>query len=135
MHDEELASGGVWHHSTCHGKNTRCMFQVVCETIVGEFAVDAVSRSADTGSFRISALDHETSDDTVEDHTVIKSFVYQRDEIIYCIWGDFRIKLCFDDIAVFHLNCYDWILCHNRLLIIAKNYSKLAFLLSIVSEK
>ena len=47
---------------------------------------------ADTGSFRISALDHETSDDTVEDHTVIKSFVYQRDEIIYWYLGRFPDK-------------------------------------------
>ncbi len=76
------------------------------------------------------------SDDPVEDQAVVEALLSpELDEVIYGIRGDLRIKLGFDDVAVFHFDGYDWILCHNCLLVIAKNYSKLALLLSIVSEK
>ena len=91
VHDKELASGRVRMHGSCHGENTWCMLQVIFETVLGELAFDAVSRTAHTGSVRASALDHETVDNTVEDQAVIKAFFYKADEVIYCVRGNFRI--------------------------------------------
>ena len=91
MHDKELASSRVWMHRTCHGKNAWCMCQIIFETILAEFSFNGVARAAHTGSVWASALDHKTTDYTVEDQPVIEAVFYQADKVIYCIWGDFRI--------------------------------------------
>ena len=91
MHDKELASGGVRMHGSCHGKNTCCMFQVIFKSVLCKFTFNAVSRTTHTGSIRASALDHKAVDDTVEDQSVIETFLYKTDKIVYCIWCDFRI--------------------------------------------
>ena len=59
-----------------------------------------------------SALDHESWDDAVEDKAVIEAFFYQTDEVVYGVRRDFRVKLCFHHIAVFHSNCNDWVRHH-----------------------
>ena len=67
------------------------MSQIICNTVLCKFALDAVSRTAHSGSFRASALDHETVDDTVEDQSVIESFLYKAYEVVDCVWSNFRI--------------------------------------------
>ena len=97
------------------------MLQVIFETVLGELAFDAVSRTAHTGSVRASALDHETFDHAMEDQTIIEAFFDKTDKIVYCIWCDFRIKLCFHYITIFHGNGYDRVcICHNHSLLLQK---------------
>ena len=91
MHDEELTSRRIRMHGTCHGQNTRGVLQIVGKTILCKFSLDSISRAAHTGSFRISSLNHESFDDTVENQSVIKSLFYQTDKVIYSIWCNFRI--------------------------------------------
>lgn len=52
------------------------------------------------------------------DQTVIVTFADERDKVVDCIWCNLRIKLCFDDIAVFHCYSYDRVLCHDITLLI-----------------
>ena len=84
---------------------------------MAELTFDAVARAAHAGAFRITTLDHKATDDTVEDNAVIITFFNERDKVVYSIRRDLRIKLCLDDIAVFHFNSYDRILCHNSILL------------------
>ena len=73
VHDEELASGRVRMHGSCHGKNTWLMLQGIVEAVLTELAFDVVSRAAHTGSVRAAALDHETADNAVEDQPIIEA--------------------------------------------------------------
>ena len=78
-------------HCSCHGKNTRCMSKIVCNTILGKFTLDAVSRATHSGSIRASSLDHKSVDDTMEDQSVIEAILYKTDKVIDSVWCDFRI--------------------------------------------
>ena len=89
------------------------MRQIILETVVGKLTLDAVSRAAHAGAVRASALDHKAFDDAVEDQSVIEAFFYKRDKIVHCIRGNCRVQLCFHDIAVFHFNGNDGVLCHK----------------------
>ena len=66
------------------------MSQIICNTVLCKFALDAVSRTAHSGSFRASALDHETVDDTVEDQSVVKALVHKTDKVVDCVWCDMQ---------------------------------------------
>ena len=57
------------------------MCEVVLKSVLGELTLDAVIRAAGACACRISALDHESRDDTVEDQAVIEAFFYQTDFI------------------------------------------------------
>ena len=94
------------------------MFQVIFKAVLGELALDAVARTACSCAVWISTLDHESRNDSVEDDSIIISLVDQGDKIVYSVWRDFRIKLCFHDIAIFHFNGNDRVLCHDRILLI-----------------
>ena len=48
----------------------------------------------------------------MENQTVVEALLNETDEIVDGIGGDVRIEFRFHDIAVFHGNCNDWILCH-----------------------
>ena len=95
--------------------------EVVLKSVLGELTLDAVIRAAGACACRISALDHESRDDAVEDKAVIEAFFYQTDEVVYGVRRDFRVKLCFHHIAVFHSNCNDWVR-HNVFLLIFKRF-------------
>ena len=77
MHDEELGACGVRVHCTGHGENALGMCQIVLKAVVGELALDAVSRAAHSVAVRASALDHESLDHTVEDQSVVESLIYK----------------------------------------------------------
>ena len=83
VHDEELASCAVREHGTCHGENAWGVCEVVLKSVLGELTLDAVIRAAGACACRISALDHESRDDAVEDQAVIEAFFYQTDEVVY----------------------------------------------------
>ena len=84
------------------------MREVIFKAVAGHFALDGGS-AAGAVSFGVAALDHESRDDAVEDQAVIEAFFYQTDEVVYGVRRDFRVKLCFHHIAVFHSNCNDWV--------------------------
>ena len=113
MHDEELAAGGVGSHGASHGQHTCAVVQVVFETVAGKFALDAVAGAAGTSAQRVAALNHETGNDAVEDHTVIKTLVNQGDEVVHRVGCNFGVQLCLNDTAVFHFDRYDGI-CHGN---------------------
>ena len=87
------------------------MLKIIGKAILCKFSFDAVAGAAHTGSIRASSLDHEAIDHTMEDQAVIEAFFDKADKVIHCIGGNFRIKLCFYHILVFHSNGYDWV-CH-----------------------
>ena len=60
-------------------------------TVLSKFTLDAVSRTAHSGSVRAAALDHEAVDNTVENKSVIKSLFNKADKVIYSIWCNLRI--------------------------------------------
>ena len=117
MHDEELGTGRVRMHGSCHGENAGCMLQRIVKAILGKFTLDGVAGATGSDTLGAAALDHEASDDTVENQTVVEALVHQADEVVYGIGGDFRIKLCFDEIAILHFKSYNGILCHNTYLL------------------
>lgn len=61
-----------------------------------------------------TALDHEAVDDPVEDQTVVVALVYQVDKVVDRVGRSLGIKLRLDEIAVFHFNRDNWILCHSN---------------------
>ena len=91
MHDEELAACGIWVHCTSHGKNSRCVCQIIFKMVLRKFTFDGVTRTAHACTVGTTALYHEATDDSVENQTVIKAVFNQADKVVYCIWGDFRI--------------------------------------------
>ena len=102
VHDEELAAGGVGSHGTGHGENTAVMLEIVFEAVAGKLALDAVAGAAGACALGVAALNHKAGDDTVEDDTVVKALVYKGDKVVDCVGGDFGVKLCLHDVAVFH---------------------------------
>lgn len=80
------------------------MCQIILETVLCEFSFDGISRTADADSLRISTLYHEAFYDTMEDNFVIEALLYERDEVVYSIRCNVRIKLSFHDITIFHSN-------------------------------
>ena len=83
------------------------MLEVVLHTVHFELTLDAVARAADADTLRVAALDHEASDDTVEDNAVIELVLYEWNEIINGIGSYLGVKLGLDDIAVFHFDGHD----------------------------
>ena len=77
VHDEKLAAGGVGCHGTGHGQNASGVLEVVLHTVHSELTLDAVARAADADTLRVAALDHEASDDAVEDNAVIEVVLYE----------------------------------------------------------
>ena len=74
MHDEELGTGRIRIVGTCHRKYARRVLQrVILIAIAPELSLDGISGTAHAGSLRISALDHESGDDAVEDQSVIEA--------------------------------------------------------------
>ena len=89
------------------------MLQIVLHAILGEFSFDAVARAAHSGTFRIAALDHEASDHSVEDQTVIEMAADQAEKIVDGNGSDIGIKLRPDHVSVFHGDGNNGILCHK----------------------
>ena len=77
MHDEELGACGVRVHRAGHGENALRVRQIILETVVGELALDTVSRTTHSVAVRASALDHESLDHAVEDQSIIESLIYK----------------------------------------------------------
>lgn len=115
MHNEELGTGRIRSHGSCHGKNAGAVFQIIGEAVLAELSPDAVARASGSGSFRAAALNHKALDDTVETKPVVITALNQADKIIHRIRGDFRIKLRLHNITVFHFKSYNWVLSHNIL--------------------
>ena len=67
------------------------MAQIIGNTILGKFSLDSISRAAGSVSIRISTLDHESTDNTMEDKPVIKAFLHQTDEVVDGVGSDLRI--------------------------------------------
>lgn len=67
--DEELGSAGI-PAGMCHGKHTTVVILIVAR----QFAFDAVTRTACTGTVRTTALDYEVRYHTVECKPVVVSF-------------------------------------------------------------
>ena len=89
-------------HGSGHGQDARCVSQIVLDAVLGELSLDGVARSAGSGALGAAALNHEAVDNAVEIQSVIETLLHEADEIVDCVGGDFRIKLRFDDIAIFH---------------------------------
>ena len=100
-------------HGSGHGQDARCVSQIVLDAVLGELSLDGVARSAGSGALGAAALNHEAVDNAVEIQSVIETLLHEADEIVDCVGGDFRIKLRFDDIAIFNFNGNYRILCHN----------------------
>ena len=75
--DEELAARAVWDHRACHGEDAQRVLEVIFEAVMCKLTADRVSRAAHAGSVRAAALDHKAADDSVEDQTVIITFLHQ----------------------------------------------------------
>lgn len=80
MGNEELGAIGVWTR-VCHGKYTWFIMAQAAVKLVFEL----VTGSTHASSGRIATLGHEVIDDTVEDGVIIKAFVSQEYEIVYCV--------------------------------------------------
>ena len=75
-----------------YGENAWGVCEVVLKSVLGELTLDAVIRAAGACACRISALDHESRDDAVEDQAVIEAFFYQTDEVVYGVRRGFPGK-------------------------------------------
>jgi hypothetical protein len=67
------------------------MFQIIFYAVLGEFPFDAVARPPHAGAFRVAALYHEASDDSMENKAVIKVFADQGDKVVDGIRRDFGV--------------------------------------------
>lgn len=95
MHDEKLAAGRVWMHSSCHGKNSWCVGQSIWESILRKFAFDRIAGTAHASALRTAALDHKASDNSMKVEAVIETGFYKTDKIVDSIWGDFGYNSAF----------------------------------------
>ena len=107
MHDKELAACGIWIHRSRHGQNATVMLQLILKPVGPELSADAVAGSADADALRISALDHESGNDAVEDQAVIEALFHQGDKVVHRVRSNLRIEFRLDDIAVFHFKRYN----------------------------
>ena len=64
--------------------------------------LDTVTGTSNADPLRVTALDHEITDDSVKYQSVIKMFLDQRDEIIDRIRSNLRIQLCFHLLSILH---------------------------------
>ena len=93
MHDEELAACGVRSHGSCHGDNTSLMLKVILDAVSRELSLNLISGTSHACALRVSALNHEAVDDSVENETVIEALLNKRYEILYCDGCNLRIEL------------------------------------------
>ena len=75
MHDKELRSVGI---GTGVGHGYGAAGILACYRLVGKF----ISRAPGSVASRITSLDHEARDDTMEDGAIVKLFLGQVDKII-----------------------------------------------------
>ena len=75
------------------------MCQIILESVICEFSLDAVSWTTHTGSLWASTLNHKSIDHTMEDQAIIKTLLYKTDKIIYSIRCNFRRTLHFIKVA------------------------------------
>ena len=64
-------------HCTGHGENALGMRQIVLEAVVGELALDAVSRAAHSVAVGHPPWIMNPFDHAVEDQSVIESLIYK----------------------------------------------------------
>lgn len=115
MHNEELGARRIGMGGTGHGDDTAGMTQRVVKPVAGKLTPDGIAGTADAGTHRIAALDHEARDDTVEDEPIIKAGLGQRGKILHRIGGVVFIQLDFDHAALFHFNgCNHAVLLRRR---------------------
>ena len=74
LRDKELGTGRILA-TVCHGDDSRFVLEVVL------FVIDGVTGTARSIPVRITALDHESLDDTVESETIIKALVCKVDKV------------------------------------------------------
>src|SRR5262245_848077 len=86
--DEELTSVRSWT-CVCHRENSRTRVLQLRAEFIRKF----VSRSAGSGSCRISALDHEIWNDTMKSKAVIESALREIHEIRYRHRRFIRVEL------------------------------------------
>ena len=67
------------------------MLQVILITVLCKLTADMVSRSTGSNTIRISTLDHKAIDYTMEDQSIVKSLIDQRDKIVDCDRSNLRI--------------------------------------------
>ena len=83
MHDKELRGSGVGVAGTRHGQNTSLVLQVIGHITVGdELAADGLAGLLIELGSHATALDHESTDDTVKDQTLVESALHQGEEIL-----------------------------------------------------
>lgn len=58
VHDKELAACGIRMHGTSHGNHTFRMLQIIGHTILSKFALDGISGTSHTSTFRIDPSRH-----------------------------------------------------------------------------
>ena len=102
MHDEKLTSRRVRIHSASHRQNPDVMLQIILNSVGAEFTFDRISRAAHSGSLGTAALDHKSTDHSVENKSIIKSAFNQTNKIIHSIRRNIRIQFRFDHASIFH---------------------------------
>ncbi|MNL77320.1 hypothetical protein D3C87_2034690 [compost metagenome] len=80
------------------------MQKVVCESVRGEFTCNAISWTAHTGAFGVTALNHKAGNHAMENRPVVEALLNQGDKVVYGVGSNFGIELGFDNTAVIHLN-------------------------------
>ena len=90
-HDEELAAGTVRTGRARHRNHAFGVLQRIVEAVGREFPFDAVAGASHAYALGISPLDHETGDDAMENHSIIKALAHQRHKVFYGIRRNFRI--------------------------------------------
>lgn len=61
------------------------MLKRVVEAVAAEFTLDMITRTTRTAAFRISPLDHEALDNTMENDAIIEAFLNEGYKIGYNI--------------------------------------------------
>ena len=58
-----------------------------------KLVLEFIPWTSHAGSGGIASLHHEVSDDTMEDGFIVKTFIYQKHEIVNCDWRLFGKKI------------------------------------------
>ena len=77
MCDEELGTVRI-RTGICHGKDSR----FIMLQFGNEFILELISRTAHTGTGRITALGHEIFDNTMKDRIIIKTVLGKKNKIV-----------------------------------------------------
>ena len=100
VHNKELRASRVGAGRTSHGQNATLVLQIILNTVKEELALDAVTGATHTSTVGAATLDHETTDDTMENQAIIIVMICQVDKVVNALRCYIGVQFTLNDAAI-----------------------------------